>query len=351
MVGQNAKLVEQVLYILSYFIRCTEVFEHSPKRVEEEKESTDNEVSNSQSKTTLSCTESDETETCQMCRRTCEKLRMPSKTVNNLHLFVREGSEEDILGQLGIDRITPCSKCGLLKHASNIIPNAGVPKELRQFVKDVTLTSKAGQGESFYCCCQDEEKNYIPFPKESTFQCYCSSYDGGKDCPSKGLTAKCSDSLVNGEVSRTDAQHVNRDPSFVGNVDKVCNCCKVKLKQDSKPSCDKSFLPDDALERVRNSETDSCLSMESGSFSMQKSIEETSLVDESISSCGRCGSTDSGIHQSPLNSPCIKNGVSFMNSVDDVAEEDLGPIELSLPRSVQCWLGYCYFCTHILSQP
>ena len=77
------------------------------------------------------------------------------------------------------------------------------------------------------------------------------------------------------------------------------------------------------------SETDSCVSDDTDTVSVRSSALDK-LVDagETIASYGRSGSADSGIHQSPLNSPVVHQSVDFPNQEED---EQI-PEELRLPR-------------------
>jgi len=83
------------------------------------------------------------------------------------------------------------------------------------------------------------------------------------------------------------------------------------------------------------SETDSCLSEDVDTSSVRSSVPERySEVEETIASYGRSGSADSGIHQSPLNSPSAQRPEDFPKVIGHQGEETQIPEELSLPKVV-----------------
>ena len=173
--------------------------------------------------------------------------------------------------------------------------------------------------------CSNFQKNLVSLPKGPSFQCYCMSHGNGSSCPSKGIRAKANGVITNGHHDPEDSENLisNNSPS-VGPPDKLST-------QDHDDTC--------CRDRVRNPETDSCISVESGSFtgSLCKGLQGVFHAGGQtwFGSCGRCGSADSGICHSPLNSPSNKCGVNFASlSVDDVLEEDFGPIQMPMPRSV-----------------
>ena len=81
------------------------------------------------------------------------------------------------------------------------------------------------------------------------------------------------------------------------------------------------------------SETDSCVSDDTDTASVRSSVlEKCADVEETIASNGRSGSADSGIYQSPLNSPCAQRPVDFPNVISCQGEDNQIPKELALPR-------------------
>ena len=375
-VGKDSKLVEQVLNILSYFIRCTEVFEHVQKKTDDSKDVTHDTVSDfgdsicsqcgnkSLAESEISgktCNLTTETGICSKCKQNCDgKCKVPCD-VNNKE--DKESLREQILTQLQVTNgLMHCAKCSAKINSSSLeklggveilqsnctcdkIANGGVRKELKHFIKDVNLFATTNHHcSSFQCyCCKDSTKvDQILSGKETKFKCYCESEcDSGK-CQEKQdfsthackehLCTKCLEKLHLSLQKCKDEQHTQTNDS----LERIAKLSQAVQSQDIVSDCNGHM-------DSRISETDSCVSDDTDTASVRSSVlEKCADVEETIASYGRSGSADSGIHQSPLNSPCAQRPVDFPNVISCQGEDNQIPEELALHRynTVTC-VKYC----------
>ena len=348
-VGKDSKLVEQVLNILSYFIRCSEVFEHVQKKDDESKDNVHDNISNlgeesicSQCGKTpaevehsdKSCNLTSEIEGCLKCKQKCDGnclVQELQDTQGKECLHLR------ILKQFHVNGMH-CSKCGAenksleelsgiemlkTKCLCNSISNGGVGKELKHIIKD------ANHSKSFRCyCCENQTGVNGILSQDTKEKCFCDSgcdtgnYQGNQDsikqlhskehhcinCLHKLLAQKCNDGCQNqANNCLTKLGYVVQSKDVLGNFNGHTDICV--------------------------SETDSCLSDETDTASVRSSLPERS-VDGTVAAYGRSGSADSGIYQSPLNSPSAQRSVDFCNVLVHQGEEKQIPKELSLPTVV-----------------
>ncbi|KAL9961097.1 hypothetical protein ACROYT_G029979 [Oculina patagonica] len=361
-VGKNSKLVEQVLNILSYFIRCTEVFEHAQKRDEVSKDDTHDKVSNfgedsicsqcgkkSLAESEISgktCSLTSETGICSKCKQKCDGKCTVRGDLNNKE--DKESLRDQILTQLQVTHgIMHCSKCSTRINSNSLdklagveilqsnctcnkISNGGVPKELKHFIKDANLLAMANHHcNSFQCyCCKDTstEVDHILSGKGSKFKCYCESgCDSdkhlGKQDSSRDICNDCLEKLYSSLQKCKDHQSETND-----SLSRIAKISEAVQSQDILRDC--SGHTDN-----RVSETDSCVSDDTDTGSVRSSLlEKCADVEETIASYGRSGSADSGIHQSPLSSPCAQRPVDFPNVISCQGEDNQIPEELPLPR-------------------
>lgn len=354
-VGKDSKLVAQVLDVLSYFIRCTEVFEHVQKRDDDSKDGTYDKASNfgedssSSQCGTKSFTESDysgktcsltsETVTCSKCKQNCD-----GKCTLQCELKDKEEKEslhEQILTQLQVTHgVTQCLNCcsringSSLQKLSNIeilqsnctcnnISNGGVQKELKHFIKDMNLLTNH-QFNSFQCyCCKNSTGVDHVLSKGTTFRCYCGSHCDsnnhcGKQFSNELYCINCLEKLQQ-SLQKCKGDNQTETNDSLAKIEKIS---QVVQSQDIVGDC--NGHTDSHI-----SETDSCVSDDTDTVSVRSSALDK-LVDagETIASYGRSGSADSGIHQSPLNSPFVQQSVDFPNQ----GEDEQIPEELRLPR-------------------
>ncbi|PFX15192.1 Folliculin-interacting protein 1 [Stylophora pistillata] len=358
-VGKDSKIVSKVLNILSYFIRCTEVFEHVQRRDDEDNDDT---------KENLSCFGQESVQTvCSQCgSKSVSEVENSGKsfTEPSVCLQYKENSEgscalhdklkdkekkeilrEQLLSQLqGTNGFTHCLHCNarisdvntrekltgmeILQSVCtcNKISNGGVHKELKHFVKDSSLLALANNHcNSFqcYCCKNASEKGSIA-PKGRKIKCYCGlEVDSDKSCGKQECVRCSAQCLEKLQSSQNGKSH---------HLTETNNCLTTKILQavqrrDSVGNCNENV-------GRRISEADSCVSEDRDSLSLRNSVlEKCTDVEETIASYGRSGSADSGIHQSPLNSPSIKKPESFPSVVPCQLEDEQMPEEIPLPRT------------------
>ena len=356
-VGKDSKLVAQVLDVLSYFIRCTEVFEHVQKRDDDSKDGTHDKVSNFGEDSscsqcgTKSFTESDfsgktcslTSETviiCPKCKQNCDGKCTLQDELNDKG--EKESLHEQILTQLQVTHgVTQCLNCrSRIKDTSlqklpnieilqsncacNKISNGGVQKELKPFIKDVnllTMTNHHFNTFQCYCCKNSTGVDHI-LSKGTKFKCYCAP-----DCDSNNLHRKqfpnelyCINCL---EKLHQSLQKCKGDHQTETNDLKMSQAVQ---SQDNLGDCN-------GHTDNRISETDSCVTDDTDTASVRSSgLDKLADVEETIASYGRSGSADSGIYQSPLNSPFIQKPVDFPNLISHQGEDEQIPEELPLPR-------------------
>lgn len=350
-VGKDSKLVEQVINILSYFIRCTEVFEHVQRRgdanvkdnvlnyvssVGEESVSSqcENKPLDEVEKSEKTCSLTSETEMCLKCKPKCLRQCELDDTQDKDNLC------GDVLKQLHVNGMTHCSKCGPTSNSSleklrgvEMLQShgtyGGIKKELKHFMKD-----KNHSNQSFRCyCCNDVMELHSMLSQEMTHKCICdsgsdSSNTLGKEDSIKQLiqTGKI-DHCLSCLSKRLMSEHSMADHQS------PTNGCLTKLVK-SVQSKD-SLTPSNGHTDNRISETDSCLSDDLDTVSVQSSLPgRRSDLGETISSYGRSGSADSGIHQTPLNSPSALHPGVFLRVADHLGEESQLPEEIPLPDTV-----------------
>ena len=357
-VGKDSKLVAQVLDVLSYFIRCPEVSEHVQKRDDDSKDGAHDKVSNFGEDSSWSqcgsksftesdvsgktCSLTSETVICSKCKQNCGgKCTLQDKLKDKGE---KESLHEQILTQLQITHgVTQCLNCSSRINGSSLqklpnieilqsnctcnkMSNGGVQKELKQFIKDVNLTKH--QLNSFQCYCCKNSTGVDPILSKGTkFKCYCAS-----DCDSNNHHGKqfskelycinCLDKLHQ-SLQKCKGDHQTETNDSLG---KIANISQVVQRED--------ILGDsNGHTDNRISETDICVSDDTDTASVRSStVDKLVDVGETIASYGRSGSADSGIHQSPLNSPFIPRPVDFPNHISHQREDEQSPEELPLPR-------------------
>lgn len=364
-VGKDSKLVEQVLNILSYFIRCTEVFEHVQKRDNDNKDGVHDKVSNfgedsicsqcgkkSRTESEMSsktCSLTSETGTCLKCKQNCGGKCALMCDLNNKE--DKECLREQILTQLQVG-ITHCLNCSAKNNSNyleklatvkilpsnctcNKVSNGGIKKELKHFIKDVNFLSMANNHcNLFQCyCCKDATKvDHFLSGKGTDYNCYCESKcdsdkhqgkldSSGQFCKEQ-LCTNCVEKLLLSSQKCKDCHEVETNNSVV----RIAQISQAVQNQDILGNCN-------GHTDNRISETDSCVSDDTDTASVRSSVLEKSTdVEEMIASYGRSGSADSGIHQSPLNSPCAQRPVDFPGIPSSHGEDNQIPEELPLPR-------------------
>lgn len=358
-VGKDSKLVAQVLDVLSYFIRCTEVFEHVQKRDDDSKDGTQDKTSNFGEDSswsqcgTKSFTESDfsgktcsltsETVICLKCKQNCDGKCTPQSELKDKG--EKESLHEQIITQLQVTHgVTQCLNCssringGSLQKLSNIeilpsnctcnkIPNGGVKKEWKHFIKDMKLLTNH-QFNSFQCyCCKNSIGVDHALSKGTKFKCYCASdcdtnNHDGKHFSSDLYCINCLEKLQQ-SLQKCKGDHQTETNDSLAKISKIS---QVVQSQDIVGDCN-------GHTDIHISETDSCVSDDTDRVSVRSSaLDKLVDVEETVASYGRSGSADSGIHQSPLNSPFHQQPVDFPNLNSHQGEDEQIPEELPLPR-------------------
>ncbi|XP_031574334.1 folliculin-interacting protein 1-like [Actinia tenebrosa] len=316
-VGKNAKLVGQVLQILSYFIRCTEVFEHTPERVDLPEHD-------------FSHSDFTEVENCCLCRQNedepCHKHSICNPCIeksglsicSNCQKLIPKELDENIslqssqLSRTLLQGLPCCSDCGLLQRNENIeeifrvnsmsgtcgtcLPKWTSAKGLQHFLDDLSYLERS---ETFKCyCCEKKEKTE---ESTSTFKCYCT---GDSRC------SLCS-TTKNG-LNTNLQKSIELDIIFLQLLLHDQFCSKLECK---------CFTPKDNT---------SCLEMD-----LEQDSSEQNDV-ESNDSSARSGSLDSGFHPgTPSCSTKSKMELEEYLSLDTLEDEDeFGPEELPLPGLV-----------------
>ena len=355
-VGKDSKLVTQMLDVLSYFIRCTEVFEHVQKRDGDSKGGTQDKVSNFGEDSscsqcgTKSFTESDfsgktcsltsESAICSKCKQNCDgKCTQQGELKDKGE---KESLHEQILTQLQVTHgATQCLNCSSRINGSSLqkLPNVeilqanctcnkistgGVKKELKHFIKD--MTNHHFNSFQCYCCKNSTGVDHV-FSKGTKFKCYCAS-----DCDSNNHHRKqfsnelnCINCLeeLHQSLQKCKGDHQTETN---GSLARIENISQAVQSQDILSDCNRHT-------DNRISETDSCVSDDTDTASVRSSaLDKLVDVEETIASYGRSGSADSGIHQSPLNSPFIQQPAEFPNLISHLGEDEQIPEELPLPR-------------------
>ena len=353
-VGKDSKLVEQVINILSYFIRCTEVFEHVQKREGESEDSAHEsglnigeESINSEygikphvglENSDKTCSLTSEIVICSKCKQRCDGNCLQQCELTEK--LDKELLREQIEKQLHINGITHCSKCGSRNNSAveklpgvemlscdctcNDISSGGLQKELKHFIKDTDLSNK-----SFHCyCCNDMTNLHALLSTGMACKCFSDSVSDsgslhGKQDSTKQILSKenhclkCLSKLLMTEECKDEGH--NQANGF------LTKSVKSDQRKDVFRTCN-------GHTDSRVSATDSCLSEDTDTASVRNSLpERCSEVEETIASYGRSGSADSGIHQSPLNSP---SAVDFPKAVGLLGDESQIPEEISLPKIV-----------------
>lgn len=345
-VGKDSKLVAQVLDVLSYFIRCTEVFEHVQKRDDYSKDGTQDKVSNFGEDSscsqcgTKSFTESDfsgktcsltsESTICFKCKQNCDgKCTLQ-------HELKDKGEKESLHGQMLTQLqvrhgVTQCLNCSSRINGSSLqklpnleilqpnctcnkISNGGVQKELKHFIN------------SFQCyCCKNSTGVDHVLSKGTKFKCYCAS-----DCDSNNPLGKQFSNELSC-INYLEKLHQSLQ-KCKGDHQTVTNGLLVKIAKNSQAIQSQDILGDSNGHTDNHiSETDSCVSDDTDTASVRSSTLDKGVdMEETIASYGRSGSADSGIHQSPLNSPFIQQPVDF--PISHEGEDEQAPEELPLPR-------------------
>ena len=335
-VGKDSKLVEQVLTILSYFIRCSEVFEHVQKRDVGSKDGANDSGSNlkeenscsycghlppaDKQRSNKSSSLTSEAEVCFKCKQNCggKCLLQELKDGQDQKSLCEQTSEQSHINVQSSKCY--CSECSgksnslnalseielsQLKCVCNSISIGGVQKELKHFVK------VGNHLKSFRCyCCEHQNRSNVNdiLAHETKEKCFCDSgCDAGNNEEKQDFTRQlhstgsyCINCLQNGSL--TKLSHILQRKDVV--------------------------LGSNGHNDSRISETGSCLSSDDTADIVSV---RSSDVQETIESYGRSGSADSGIHQSPLNSPIAQRPVDFPKLIAHQGEEAKMPKELSLP--------------------
>ena len=329
--GQDVNLLSQIISVLSYFIRCTEVFEHQQRKEEMSNcEHCGLEFSNcfctgrSTSTSTLcqcECKEQisdesgvvcgNESKSCSdeiplICSRCGFVFKTEcSRTLHNCDCIGKDSCKEKI-GQLTRNGKNICFRCGKerlnlidgdvnkpngLTHQCNYASTNALSKELKQFVPIKTATFKC------YCC--QETKLVKPEMRKSSFKCYIGDSVDSED---QDIVPPHIDSST--DDTRTDEvrqiSHENATSTAVGEKESTNTAV------------------------IKDADGDSCISID---------MDSVSVTEETVAFYGRSGSADSGIHHSPVPSPstkCASNICSF-TSVCEELDEDLGAEEIALP--------------------
>ena len=340
-IGKDAKMVEQIVNALSYFIRCTEVVEHVQQREQLKKDTLEESVSYGEEESTclhngnasqtggedstkISCLTINEMEFCTHCKQRCSA---KCKLKENQD----KGCIEDaILKQFLVDGMQQCSKCGIAKTGvlgkiceekillskctCNGISSSGFQKELKHFIKD---SNHCNQSFCSYCCQNLRDCNVV-LNKESLCEHICEVQDehcenqDSKETPCIGCLTK-----------RLASENCNSEHQNCAN-----ECLRLLKSAQDKEVLEKSNSDMDC----RLCDRDSCFSdKQEPGFVRSSVLTKRPILQETIASHGRSGSADSGIHQSPLNSPNAQQPQMFP-MVAKPSEESLQTLqELSLP--------------------
>lgn len=361
-VGKDSKLVAQVLDVLSYFIRCTEVFEHVQKRDDDSRDVTHDKVSNFGEDSscsqcgTKSFTESDFSgKTCSLTSGTviiCTKCKQNCDGKCTLQGELKDKGEkeslhEQILTQLQVTHgVTQCLNCSSRINGTSLqkLPNieilqsnctcnkistGGVQKELKHFIKDVNLLTMTNHHfNTFQCyCCKNSTGVDHVLSKGTKFKCYCvpdcdSNNHHGKQFSNELYCINCLEKLHQ-SLQKCKGDHQTKTNDSLARIAKISQAVQ---SQDILGDCN-------GHTDNRISETDSCVSDDTDTASVRSSaLDKLVDVGGTIASYGRSGSADSGIHQSPLNSPFIQQPVDFPNIISHQGEDEQIPEELPLPR-------------------
>ena len=354
-VGKDSTLVDQVLNILSYFIRCSEVFEHDQKREDgalEKGNGNSHDISGasiclhcgSSNLTGVNLAKTDcashESETCLKCKQNFEELLQ-----DDMKDVVECSVDGDVLKRLQSKGLTFCAKCDSKIHGSAMermlccddlqlsckfhhVPNGVVRMDKKHLIKNVNLVRKTTHTENtFQCyCCKDLTDFHDTLVNERTFKCYCST---------DGTFHKIME--TDSEMLKLAKEHNCNNLIEKSNNYQLCegNCVSAVID-----TCAQNVLHNGnqdlsagALEctDICISKTDDCISYEMDIDSVS-SVPEKIDSEETVASYGRSGSADSGIYQSPLNSPVVGHSVDFLDAANDQFEDEQMPEELPLPR-------------------
>lgn len=341
-IGKDSKMVEQIVNALSYFIRCTEVVEHVQQREQLKKDTLEECFSygeeentylhngnasqtDGEDSTKISCLTINEKEFCAHCKQRC-----------GAKCELKENQDKDCIGdailkQFLVDGMQQCSKYGisktvvlgkiceekilLSKCTCNGISSSGFQKELKHFIKDSNHCDQ-----SFRCyCCQNLRDCNLVLNKESLCEHSCEVQDkhcenqDSKETPCIGCLTK-----------RLASENCNSEHQNSAN-----ECLRLLKSAQDKEVLEKSNSDMDC----RLSDRDSCFSDNQEPSFVRSSVltKRPIILQETIASHGRSGSADSGIHQSPLNSPNAQQPQMFP-VVAKPSEESLQTLqELSLP--------------------
>lgn len=352
-VGKDSKIVEQVVNMLSYFIRCTEVVEHVQRRDNVSKDgfqesicNVGNENTTSQSEKTSLIRGEDSLETscltndfsfCAQFKQNCAGNPNDDQQCEYEEKQDTEYIHQEILKQF--NGILCCSKCGRPKNTAlgnacddkilqsfckcNGLSSGGFQKELKHFMKDLNHSSR-----TFRCyCCHDLTDSNLVLSKETLIRehiCdlqeeFCKHKEHGDskenlclDCLSKRLMHKDCNSYLENSESDCLRRSFKSDHS----KDTLRNC-NGHVGNSYISERDKSFSDNEAPGFVRGSV-----------------LKKGPSRKETIASHGRSGSADSGIHQSPLNSPNVQHPERFSLSSSLKPEDSKIPKELLLPDVV-----------------
>lgn len=336
-IGKDSKMVEQIVNALSYFIRCTEVVEHVQQREQLKKDTLGEGVSygeeentclhdgnasqtDGEDSTKISCLTINEMGFCAHCKQRC-----------SAKCELKENQDKDcILKQFLVDGMQQCSKCGgsktgllgkvceekilLSKCMCNVISSSGLQKELKHFIKDSNHSDQ-----SFRCyCCQNLRDCNVVLNKKSLCEHICEVQE--KHCENQdSKEIACIGCLT----KRLASENCNSE------YQNSANECLRLLKSAQ----DKEVLEKSTSEMDHHlSDRDSCFSdNQEPSFVRSSVLTKRPILEETIASYGRSGSADSGIHQSPLNSPNAQQPQVFPMAAKP-SEENLPTLqELSLP--------------------
>ena len=339
-----------MLNILSYFIRCSEVFEHVQKRDVGSKDGANDSSSNLKEENSCShcghlppadkqhfnksSSSTSEAGVCFKCKLKCggKCCLQELKDGQDQKSLCEQTSEQFHINGLY------CSKCSgkskslnalseielsQLKCVCNSISIGGVQKELKHFVKD------GNHLKSFRCyCCEHQNRSNVNdiLSQETKEKCFCDSgCDAGNNEEKQDFTRQlhsagsyCINCLQN-LLGQCNSSHENQAN---GSLTKLSHILQRK----------DVVLGSNGHNDSQISETDSCLSDDTDIVSVRSSLPDSCTdVHETIASYGRSGSADSGIHQSPLNSPIAQRPVDFPKRIAHQGEETKMPKELSLP--------------------
>ena len=323
--GQDADLISRVLLVLSYFIRCTEVFEHQQKREEtshfeqcvSEKENCActgkpnvNSVCDCDEKEKLSdesginsaeesCNE-EITLNCTRCNSVfsteCSKFLHSSNCIDCKETVDLDKNEKNL-----------CVRCGKgrLKLADNDLNRLG---GLSHQYHSLTVESDA----------LEKEKQFLPL-RTATFKCYC--------C--EDTDPKQRKTSFHSYVAEEAIPKIKHKEPFVNNTN--TNLVNEGIPYSNTPATVSVDKESSGTVNVKDIDRDSCISMD---------MDSISVTEETIASYGRSGSSDSGFQNSPMPSPFTKfpsNICSFSSvseELDEDIEEELDAEEITLPRSV-----------------